>query len=58
MRTDLKRLKRDTEAGRATAGSGSGSVSSAAAVAEASGGTEAKEGFLNRNLLVAVAFLR
>ena len=55
MRTDLKRLKRDTEAGRAAAGSGSGSVSSATAVAAAGGGAEGKEGFLNRNPLIAVA---
>ncbi|MGH9704908.1 MAG: protein kinase domain-containing protein [Candidatus Acidiferrales bacterium] len=54
MRTDLKRLKRDAEGGRAPAGSGSGSVSSAAAVA-ASQKAEAKAGILEQKSLAVIA---
>jgi Tol biopolymer transport system component/tRNA A-37 threonylcarbamoyl transferase component Bud32 len=54
MRTDLRRLKRDTEAGRAAAGSGSGTVAAVASRADGVGSDE-REGFLKRKPLAAVA---
>jgi Tol biopolymer transport system component/predicted Ser/Thr protein kinase len=53
MRTDLKRLKRDTEAGRAAAGSGSGTVAAVTSGTEDVGSDE-REGFLKRKPLAAL----